>query len=65
MEDRVTPNSEPRSFIGHQPLTLSSTDLGDRVSRKGSPQIEDAHTRTTEVGFAAFAELAFSALSSV
>ena len=65
MEDWLTPNSESRGFIGHQPLTLSSTDLRDRVSG-GNPQIGgDVRTRTTEVGLAAFAELALSALSGI
>ena len=41
MEDRLALNSEPRGFIGHQSLTLSSTDLGGRVSGEKSPQIEE------------------------
>ena len=34
MEDRLTLNSESRSFIGHQSLTLSGTDFWDRVNGK-------------------------------
>jgi len=66
MEDGLTPNTESRGFIGHQSLTLSSTDLGRIVSAKkvlGSN--DDIRTRTTEVGLTALAELALSALGGV
>jgi hypothetical protein len=39
MEDWLTPNGESRRFIGHQPLTLSGTDL--ESCQQKSPQIEE------------------------
>lgn len=40
MVNGLSPNGEPRAFVGHQPLTLSGADLESYQQR--SPQIEQA-----------------------
>ena len=37
MKDGLAPNSESGGFIGHQALTLGSTDFEDRVNGGESP----------------------------